>query len=203
MSNNSASPRHRPARGLPTGGEIAGQAQKQRLTLVDLNPSSLAFAERSILQVNPDIAVQGVIADALAPLPEPLAGRKFTSISVFLLIHCLPYTPQRKNALFQVLRNHLSDDGVLFGSTVLGRIDSIDEGHTVGGGIHRDGEYKAEKLNLFGYLLMVLYNKVGLFHNWDDNQTSIKEGLEAQFDEVETWIVGRMLLFTASKPKRD
>ena len=83
--------------------------------------------------------------------------------------------------VFQNLAGVLAADGVLFGSTVLGR------------GVKR---------NIFGLTLGEAYNRLGAFHNRDDDYDGLVEALRVSFGRVEVSQVRNVALFVPSKPKR-
>lgn len=152
------------------------------LTLADLNMASLEASKRGIeaaLHANNTVKISTLVADASEPLPLPEA-QKFDSISLFYLLHCMPGPPERKCRVFKVMARQLAADGVLVGSTILGR---------------------EIEMNLVAKGLMKLYNSTQVFDNWDDSRAVFEKGLGEAFDEVNVWVVGRILLFTARKPK--
>ncbi len=56
-----------------------------------------------------------------------------------------------------------------------------------------------------GYELQVLdnyNNKRKSFHNVEDSQAKFEEGLRRNFEEVESWIVGQVMVFQARKPRQ-
>lgn len=160
----------------------------KKMTLIDLNPSALAAAKGRVsaavaAAVPPKhLQVNTIVADATEPLPIPESQDNFTSMTMFYLIHCIPGPPQNKVRVFDVARRHLAEDGVLAGATVLGR---------------------SRPMNWLAWILMNTHNRSGIFHNWDDTAKVFEEGLRSNFDEVETWIVGRSFLFRARKPRQD
>ena len=158
--------------------------QRQEIILMDLNPGALLTAKARIERDNPgDFARIGmVVGDALGAVPEGLQGRKFDSVSLFNLIHCFPPGTERKTRVFGLAAEVLSDEGVVVGSTVLGR------GY-IG-------------WNLVSWFWMFWFNVTGAFGNWGDEPGGLEEGLRREFGEVETWIVGQSFLFRASKPRR-
>ncbi|OQD68753.1 hypothetical protein PENDEC_c031G06428 [Penicillium decumbens] len=167
-----------PAKSLKAG------AQCTEITLLDLNPNSLHAAKKRILETTgrEDVRVSTVVASALEPLPLD-ASQKFDSISVFFLLHCLGGSPEEKTKLFDVVRPHLAGNGVLVGTTVLG---------------------KGVAMNWLGKKLMDNYNnKTKSFHNAEDNQAKFEEGLRRNFEEVESWVVGQVMLFQARKPRQN
>lgn len=151
----------------------AGIPEKTQMTLMDLNPNSLHFTKKRLGR--PD--TQTVQADVLQPLP--LKG-VYDSISTFFLIHCLPGPLERKMVLFTNLKPFLAENGTIYGTTVLGK----DVSH-----------------NFFGWVLMCIYNWRGIFSNWGDGEREIREALCKDYKQVETRVVGRVLMFSASQPK--
>ena len=146
------------------------------VTLCDLNPDSLQAA-------NTRLETTGVAAKVLQhdiEKPLPLGGEKFASISLMYLLHCMPGPPERKTAIFDHLKANLTDDGVLFGATILSK--GVDH-------------------NLAGKMLMYLYNRNGVFGNVEDGAPVFIEGLKQNFESVDVSIVGVVLLFTARRPK--
>ncbi|KAF7540639.1 hypothetical protein G7Z17_g12158 [Cylindrodendrum hubeiense] len=157
-----------------------GSSKCREVTLADVNPVSLATSERNITTaVGDSVKVDTFLADATEPLPLP-PSRKFDSISLYYLLHCMPGPPSRKTAVFSTMRPHLADDGVLIGATILGR---------------------QAPMNAFAWALMSLYNHLGIFDNWEDTREEFEAGLRREFDEVDVRVVGRVMVFTARKPK--
>lgn len=147
--------------------------EKTEVTLMDLNPNSLATAQKRLGRPS----TQAIQADATQKLS--LEG-VYDSISTFFLIHCLPGSLERKMVLFTNLKPHLAENGTVYGTTILG---------------------KDVKHNLFGRILMNVYNRRGLFSNWNDGEQEIRDHLCKDYSKVETKVVGRVLMFSASQPK--
>lgn len=156
--------------------------EKHRLTLVDFNETSLNATKARVLATSPDTVVDCAQADITAPLPEALKGGigQYKSITMFNLFHCVPGGDAKLKA-FSTYKELLADDGVLAGCTVLG---------------HKHAR------NFFSKMYMKYYNKIDLFNNWDDEREVIEKVLEQEFEEVVTEVVGMILLFKASKPRR-
>jgi len=151
---------------LPEGADI---------TLLDLSSNSLASASSRLAGVTH----RSVLANVLEPLPDGLG--RFDSIAVNYVFHCIPGPWADKGQAFLHLADGLADDGVLFGSTILGA------------GIHH---------NLVGRFFMAFYNKKGIFHNREDDEAGLTAALQAGFDEVEVTVVGTVAMFTARGPRR-
>ncbi|UNI16555.1 hypothetical protein JDV02_002981 [Purpureocillium takamizusanense] len=152
------------------------------------------------------VRVSAVLADATKPLPLSVAdgpsqssatgGRgnddggdnsgctrngvvKFTSASIFYLLHCISLPAETKATLvLDSLRAHLAPDATLVGATILGR--GRDE--------HRG--WLARGLGAF-------YNRRGIFSNADDGAEAFERVLRRVFAHVEVWFVGVVMLFRA------
>lgn len=150
-------------------------AKDSRVTLMDLNSHSLDSASASL----GDISHCKVSASVLDPLPESIG--QMDSIAANFLLHCLPGSWPDKGEAFRHLADRLTDDGVLFGGTILG--NGVDH-------------------NLAGRGLMALYNRLGIFHNRDDDAPGLESALRLVFQEVSVRVVGTVALFTARRPRR-
>ncbi len=142
----------------------------RRLALLDLNENSLQAAGKAVRHFKPEL-YQGDIFQTLG-----LNGKKFDSISINYLLHCLPGDMSDKSLVFSNLKAVLNDGGVLFGSTILGK------------GI--TANYCAQKL-------MNLYNRKGIFSNQDDDLASLEVALNTHFSEVKIEVVGCVAIFSA------
>lgn len=153
----------------------AGLTADTALTILDMNESSLRAAARRA-----PVSADCVLADALA-VGDQLGGRVFDSIAMFYLLHCLPGNMAGKAAAFSGLAKYLSEDGVLYGATILGET----AGH-----------------NVIGRMLMRLYNRKGIFGNYDDTADELARALVLHFREAHVVRCGTVALFTARKPLR-
>jgi hypothetical protein len=142
---------------------------KPGITLVDLNPNSLAAAGRRIARFAP----RTVRANALASLP---AMGPFESAGLCYLLHCLPGDLAAKAAVFDYLRPALTPGARVFGATILQ------------GDVRRS--WAAQKL-------MNLYNGKGIFSNAGDTRQALAAALEARFRGVKIEIKGAVALFEA------
>ena len=137
------------------------------VTLLDLNPTSLSVAKARLSRPG----VQTIQHDILLPL-DPT--RKYESISMFFLLHCLPGPPSRKMALFHNLKNNLAPGGVIYGTTILA---------------------KGVEHNTFGKILLAVFNAWGIFDNREDSKEELKERLEDCFERVKVKVMGRVMMF--------
>lgn len=163
--------------------EIVNRIWPEKLTLVDLNPSCLEKAAERVGRRERTTCLQ---ADVMQPivLPSDLSDSEdpavFDSISLMYIIHCIPTPMKDKARLVGNVKPHLAREGTLFGATILG---------------------KGVKHNWLGRVGLWFLNKHGWFGNMDDGKEELVEALEANFHEVETTVVGTVLLFRARKPK--
>ena len=138
------------------------------ITLVDLNPNSLAAAARRIARFHPTT----VRANALEPLPD--LGR-FSSIGLCYLLHCLPGSIATKSVLFDHLKGLLTPGGRIFGATIV-----------------EDGQrgWIAERL-------LALYNAKGVMTSRADYRHDLQRALEATFGDVCVAMKGTVAVFEA------
>ncbi|KAI1337732.1 methyltransferase domain-containing protein [Xylariaceae sp. FL0016] len=162
----------------PDAAAASQEEDKCRLTLVDIEKTTLDASRDRILRQAPITQIQCVQADATAPLPEVLRGQRFDSVAMFNLLHCIP--GKEKVRAFGVYKDAVAAGGVLYGCTLL-------------------GEQYAR--GWFSRWYAGKYEKKGIFNCRDDTKEMFDDALEEAFEEVETWIVGQMLLFKATKPR--
>jgi SAM-dependent methyltransferase len=139
------------------------------ITLVDLNPNSLATAARRIRRYAPET----MRANVLDPLPvmEP-----FGSVGLSYLLHCLPGTIPEKAVVFDHIRPLLAPSARVFGATI------------VQGDVPRSRTAQA---------LMDLYNRKGIFSNAGDRVEDLNAALGARFDSPRIEVKGNVALFEA------
>lgn len=148
------------------------------ITLLDINPTTLETSRRRILP-STTAAVTTILADATLPLPIA-DDEKFNSISMFYLLHCLPGSAESKNKVFDVVRPHLAQEGVLIGATILPL---------------------TERMNWLARWVMGFYNRKGIFSNEGDCEKVFTEGLTRNFESVHVWVIGVVMCWTARRPK--
>lgn len=141
----------------------------KRIALLDMNSNSLSEASNAISHFKPEVYQADVLN------MHDLGVEKFDSISVNYLLHCLPGSLVEKSILFKNLKTLLNDEGVLFGSTILG---------------------KGVKKNFFAQKLMDVYNKKGIFCNFNDDLDSLSNSLNEHFSNVEIKMIGCVALFS-------
>jgi ubiquinone/menaquinone biosynthesis C-methylase UbiE len=138
------------------------------LTLMDLNPNSLAFAARRLRRYHPETLVADVLT-SVQPQRAP-----FDSIGINYLLHCLPGPMCRKGVAIGHLAPLLKPGGVLFGTTILGQ-----------GGAHGS----------LARLLLAAYNRAGVFGNRHDSVEALVDMLSAHFRPPQMHVVGSVAFF--------
>ncbi|OSC99558.1 S-adenosyl-L-methionine dependent methyltransferase [Trametes coccinea BRFM310] len=170
--------------GVGTGyypaASVARLSQVQAVTLLDLNPNTLAYSQRRLLKAGYKGDIQTVERSVFDPLPETMHG-KYDSAALFYVFHCLPGSfPTKAIHVFGNIVPALAPGGVIYGSTVLG---------------------KGVPHNWLGRQLMAFYNSKGVFGNTQDTQDGLRKALEEMFEEWDLRVVGAIAIFTARTPK--
>ncbi|RSL77238.1 hypothetical protein CEP51_009248 [Fusarium floridanum] len=174
--------------------DLGRKAKDQHLTLVDLSQASLSAAKQGILSRHPEIDIRTIHADAGAPLPASLANEKFGSASLSLIMHHMPGPTLSKSKAIRNAKSILAEDGVLVGSTILGKVwEKTEKGYQVKAG---------QKPGRVATFALGFYNKRGIFDNYEEDPRVFEQVLKEEFEEVETRIVGMIFIFRAAKPRR-
>jgi SAM-dependent methyltransferase len=140
-----------------------------RIALLDINRDCLDRTAKRIAAYKPEVHQDNVLE------PIQLKGERFDSIAINYLLHCLPGALEVKaGKVCDHLIPYLENDGVLFGSTILG----LD--------IQRP---------MMAKLLMRQYNKKGIFSNTQDSLGGIMETLSKRFKTFNVEVRGCVVLF--------
>lgn len=146
-------------------------AETRRLALLDINPNCLDRTAKRLEAHHPEVHQENVLEPLL------LRGARFDSIGLNYVLHCLPGRLEQKGArVLDHLVPHLQDDGVLFGSTILGRDLPI--------------PFAAR-------MAMALYNRKGIFSNREDSLGGMMEALSTRFRTFNVEVCGCVVLFWA------
>ena len=139
-----------------------------RIVLVDLNQNCLEMASHRLARYRP--------ASHLANVMEPLQidGPGFDSIGLGYLLQCVPGPMTGKRVVFDNLGQLLNEDGVVFGSTILGA---------------------GVKQNLFARALTKVYNSRGIFSNTTDTESGLEAILQGSFRDYSIHVEGCVALF--------
>lgn len=140
------------------------------LTLMDLNPHSLAAASRRLRRYAPRVHR----ADVLQPwgLPDGVVD----SIGMSHLLHCLPGALPDKAVVFEHARRVLLPGGTLFGATIPG----------VGVRHNRSARWQ-----------LAAANRRGIMCNRQDRLEDLHAALAGVFTDHEVTVVGSVALFWA------
>ncbi|MEH6357419.1 MAG: class I SAM-dependent methyltransferase [Pseudomonadales bacterium] len=141
-----------------------------RLALMDMNKSSLAYAAHRVARYQPDSHQQNVL------LPIETDIKKFDSIAINYLLHCLLGAITSKAVVFKHLQTLMNPGATLFGSTI------------VQGNAPRNG---------CAQQLMNFYNRKGIFSNQQDCLEDLRSELSQSFTSVEIKMIGCVALFSA------
>ena len=144
-------------------------ASRPRLALLDLNSNCLEHAGQRVARYNPETYQANVLA------PIEIDARRFDSVCLNYVLHCLPGALPEKGIVFAHLKALLNPGGVLFGSTVLQ------------GGVHRTAPAK---------LFMRWLNARGVFCNKRDELDGLVRALEQHLTDVRVEVVGSVALFS-------
>jgi SAM-dependent methyltransferase len=171
-----------------------GALRKQHVTFVDLSQHSLDASKQRVLSRHPEVDIQCVVADAVKPMPASLQSGPFDSAALYLVLQFVHASSDDKAIAFRIAKQHLSDDGVLFGAVVLGKVwEKRESGYQV------QTEKRPSWLTSFA---LDFYDKRGIFANLEDDPRVFDAVLRQEFEEVESQIVGMVFLFSAKRPRR-
>ncbi|QSE88046.1 class I SAM-dependent methyltransferase (plasmid) [Rhodococcus pseudokoreensis] len=148
------------------------------ITLMDLNTNTMAMTTGRLADraITPAVHTGSI----LAPI-DPAVG-VFDSVAANFVFHCVPGTWPQKGVAFGHIARVVADDGVFFGSTILGT------------GVQH---------NLFGRALCALYNgPIKAFDNTADDEDGLRTALSAAFEDVEITVIGTVAVFAARRPRR-
>ncbi|MEU5643583.1 class I SAM-dependent methyltransferase [Streptomyces milbemycinicus] len=142
-----------------------------QITLVDLNPTVLATAQRRIVRYGPTALCRDVLR------PMELEGRRFTSAALNFVLHCLPSGAPAKFAVFDHLLPHLEPGAKVFGSTVLA---------------HGVRHTPVSRLHLRECV------RRGVLNNSEDSLELLDEALGSRFEHHRIRVRGTVALFDAT-----
>lgn len=152
-----------------------GNVEWCALSLIDPNPAALNFVAKRLGDTAP---VTRHVGDIL--INESLPRRRHRSVAANYVLHCLPNAGDSKRTAIANLADLTSDDGTLFGATVLGEASH----------------------NRLGRILMRTCNNRGMFDNASDNEYDLTQNLRDHFHSVRIERYSTVAMFTASRPIR-
>ena len=143
-----------------------------QIALLDLNENSLQKTAKRLRRYHPASYRRSVLE------PIELGDSGFGSIGLNYLLHCIPGNMISKRAVFENLKPLLRDNGVIFGTTILGK------------GVRR---------SWLANLYMKIFNSVGVFSNYDDRRDDLEVALSTTFGRYEVTTRGCIAFFRAWK----
>lgn len=147
-------------------------SDQPQVALLDLNQNCLRAAASRIARYQPTCYEGNVLE------PLTLENRKFDSIGLNYVLHCLPGSMQDKLVAVRHLSELIAPGGVLFGATLLS------------GGVARS--WTARRL-------MGFYNRKQIFTNDNDDLSTLENGLSSIFDSCDIEVVGCAALMRGFK----
>ncbi len=141
---------------------------KHNITLLDINPVPIKHTSRNLRSYK----TRGCLANVMKKLP--FRGDSFHSVGMNFVLHCLP--EPGKESVFSNIRNVMSSNSVLFGSTVLA--STVQD-------------------SLITQKLMSFYNATNAFHNTYDTTDRFISILKGLFSRVDVEVSGVILVFKA------
>ncbi|MCD0447742.1 class I SAM-dependent methyltransferase [Actinocorallia sp. API 0066] len=138
------------------------------IVVADLNELVLSTVAKRIARYSPETLVR----DVLHPLD--LGDRRFTSLAVQNVLHCLPGSMADKAVVFDHLLPYAEPGARIFGTTVIG--DQRDQ----------------PPLTRW---MMRSYNKAGSFQNLHDRVETLDAELGKRFSAYRVWMKGSMAFF--------
>ena len=141
------------------------------LTIVDMNKACLDYSRKRLYKNNPKVVLANLLNQ------YQISDQLFDSIGLNYVLHCIPGDFSSKQMVFTHLKQHLSNKGVLFGSTVLSK------------GINQS--WAARRL-------VKIYNLAGVFNNLHDDLSGLTQALRNNFSNVEIDLIGNIAVFRAS-----
>jgi SAM-dependent methyltransferase len=142
------------------------------VTLMDLNPNSLAAASARIARYDPRTHRANVLED------WHLEPGTYESVAMTNLLHCLPGSMSAKGVAFEHAHRALAPGGTLFGVTILG---------------------KDVEMNPAARAMVSLSNRRGILDNRTDGPAELDAALAQVFPQREIHIRGLLALFTARR----
>ena len=143
-----------------------------RVALMDMNESSLLASEKRIQRYMPSLYQRNILQKI------DFDGKKFESISLNYVLHCLPGDMSYKCSSIDYLLELVVDGGVIFGSTILSS------------GVPVSGTAKR---------LMAIYNAQKTFTNVEDSYEKLETQLQKRLKRLSMKTYGCVALFSGYK----
>lgn len=146
------------------------QAPIHQLGLMDLSAACLNKTRRRLKHLSPDVWRRNIL--------EPIEGveEKFQSLSINYVMHCIPGSYTEKGIAFKHLKQFMTDDGILFGASIV----------------------KTDQSSVLAAGFMALLNKLGVFNNTQETAEDLEDALRRHFRFVKVEPRSASALFIAT-----
>lgn len=142
-----------------------------RLVLTDLNKVALEISQKKLKRFNPEIIQHNIL--------KPFQNlKKFDSIGLSFLIHCLPGDMKTKSIAFKNIAAQLNPKGKIFGATFIMK-----------------GTYP----NFLTRSWEFIFGNLGFLHNKNDTLEGLEENLNQYFKNVKIKVKGHCAIFSGEK----
>jgi 2-polyprenyl-3-methyl-5-hydroxy-6-metoxy-1,4-benzoquinol methylase len=145
-------------------------AEKPRLALMDLNENCLKVTGKRLERYRPETYCGNVYE------PFDTGTKRFDSVAINGLLHCLPGTMKDKGIIFDHAKQVLNPNGTVFGCTILNQ--GVEKG-------------------LAAKIMMRVTNNSQAFCNLEDGLNELKEEMSQRFEKVKVNVIGCMAIFSA------
>lgn len=141
-----------------------------RLVLIDLQPNCLEYAARRLARYHPQILVR----DVLQPMPK--LSRRFDSLALGGVLHCLPGAMSDKGRIFDSLQSLTHPGSKIFGYSLV---------------------TDPTRRRLRGEAVLDLLNNLQVIDNAGDRASDLARELSSRFAKCSVEQVGYMAFFSA------
>ncbi len=143
----------------------------ETLSLLDLNATCLNMTEQKLSALSPNKYHANILE------PFPINDKRFTSVGLNFVLHCVPGGFKDKGIAFEHIAASMDPGGTLFGSTA----------------IYYPGQSNVARI------VMDIYNRKGIFNNREDTIDDLVTALSQQYTDIEVTQIGNILFFHATK----
>lgn len=144
-----------------------------RIGLFDLQPNCLRYTAARLHRFQPETFE----CDALEPIP--FTGKRFTSIGLGGILHCIPGNFTEKGIVFDAIEPLMEPASRVFGYTILNR------------GVRK---------TLLSRVVFFLLHRMKVINGESDSAAQLHAELNKRFKQVNIQVIGCIALFTAGEP---
>jgi methyltransferase family protein len=145
-------------------------ATEPRLLLIDLQPNCLEYAARRLARYHPQMLVR----DVLEPMPN--LSRRFDSVALAGVLHCLPGDMRHKAHAFDTLRPLTHPGSKIFGYSLVAN---------------------TTRRRRRSDVVLHLLNRMRVVDNTGDRASELARELSSRFTECNVEQIGHMAFFSA------